>query len=273
MAESPTEELRMLRQRAYGPAADIHDDPAALARLRELEDRAARPLAPVASPAPAAGADAEIDARSASRAEAHPPDAGAHDADVDTTAVDPVEAFGAGAHAADGDRSRRTRVRWLWAASLVVALVAGAGIGVAVTSSGPGRVAVLADMPTDEVPTMFFGEPGDGAVAFEDFYGLSTMLIPNAMGTMGGETTCLIVMQGVTDDGTFDATGGVAGSGCGAGRFDAEATLRVTDAMSEEMRERYPVGTALQFVLKGSEVFVYADTSAAPPPVDDREEP
>ena len=34
------DELRMLRARAYGPDADIHDDAAALDRLRELEERA-----------------------------------------------------------------------------------------------------------------------------------------------------------------------------------------------------------------------------------------
>ena len=38
-----SDELRMLRARAYGPAADILDDPDALARLRELEDRAQTP--------------------------------------------------------------------------------------------------------------------------------------------------------------------------------------------------------------------------------------
>jgi len=39
-------ELRDLRARAYGPDADIQDDPAALARLAELEARHARAAAP-----------------------------------------------------------------------------------------------------------------------------------------------------------------------------------------------------------------------------------
>jgi hypothetical protein len=43
-------ELAALRRRAYGPDADIDGDPAALARLDELETRARRALAPVSPP-------------------------------------------------------------------------------------------------------------------------------------------------------------------------------------------------------------------------------
>lgn len=47
-------ELSTLRARAYGPDPDIHDDPAALTRLRELEELA-RGAAPVsAAPEPEA---------------------------------------------------------------------------------------------------------------------------------------------------------------------------------------------------------------------------
>ena len=37
---SPEDELATLRERAYGPGADILDDPDALARLHELEAEA-----------------------------------------------------------------------------------------------------------------------------------------------------------------------------------------------------------------------------------------
>jgi len=47
-------ELDGLRRRAYGVESDIHDDPAALARLIELEDLA-RPEPPTAEPAAAPG--------------------------------------------------------------------------------------------------------------------------------------------------------------------------------------------------------------------------
>lgn len=42
-SESHSDELRVLRARAYGPAADIADDPAALRRLAELEALARDP--------------------------------------------------------------------------------------------------------------------------------------------------------------------------------------------------------------------------------------
>lgn len=53
-----SDELRTLRARAYGPDADIHDDPAALARLHELEERARITARPAASPATSAPAGA-----------------------------------------------------------------------------------------------------------------------------------------------------------------------------------------------------------------------
>ena len=55
-------ELAALRRRAYGPDADIDGDPAALARLDELETRARRAAAPAGDEEPlpaAAGRDAE----------------------------------------------------------------------------------------------------------------------------------------------------------------------------------------------------------------------
>ena len=56
----PQDELRALRARAYGPDADIQDDPVAMARLHELE-AAARAAAPVVVPAttPSAWTDDE----------------------------------------------------------------------------------------------------------------------------------------------------------------------------------------------------------------------
>ena len=73
-------ELAALRARAYGADADIHDDPVALARLRDLEERRrimgeaavapSAPAAPAVAPPPSAfvfaslvaGTDARPDA-------------------------------------------------------------------------------------------------------------------------------------------------------------------------------------------------------------------
>src|SRR6478609_4784199 len=66
-------ELEVLRRRAFGPDADIHDDPAALARLIELEDlaRPAVPSAP-AETAPTASESPEVAAPAATPLEASP---------------------------------------------------------------------------------------------------------------------------------------------------------------------------------------------------------
>ena len=39
MDDDVREELRLLRARAYGPQADIADDPVAVSRLRDLDPR------------------------------------------------------------------------------------------------------------------------------------------------------------------------------------------------------------------------------------------
>ena len=68
--DSSQDELRALRERAYGPDADIHDDPVALARLQELQiqDQAARAAARAAVPSSRASGAAPADDDSDGRA-------------------------------------------------------------------------------------------------------------------------------------------------------------------------------------------------------------
>ena len=56
--------------------------------------------------------------------------------------------------------------------------------------------------------------------------------------------------------------GGPSTGGCSAGEFPPTAGLVVTRSSPDELRERFPIGTALQFVAEGSEVHIYAK---APP--------
>lgn len=262
MAESPTDELRMLRQRAYGPDADIHDDPAALARLRELEERRAA-VTPGAADEPPASADAS--ASSAPRAVA---DDSAVEADAPASAG-PEVARGPEPIGAPAARPRlRRRTVWLWAASLVLAAIVGAWTALALPAAGVGRVAVLAEAPIENWPTGFFGERSEDGMSFEPYLGLTVLTIPNDPGAGSAGTSCLVVVHGMTDNGSFGATGGLSGTGCGAGRFEAQAMATVTEAMPDELVERHPVGTALLFVLKGSEVHVFADSSTAGGPTD-----
>jgi hypothetical protein len=281
MAESPTDELRMLRLRAYGPDADIHDDPAALARLHDLEERAlaSRPAAPrAAAEPPTSLAPPASDEPPVEREPAREPAAQTRAPASTEQLREPAEtpdtdepAVAGGRDGSTGEKARwklpRGRTLWLWAGSVVVAFVVGAWVALGMSAVGFGRVAVLAETPADNWPTEFFGDPAEGAMVFEAYLGLTAMVIPNAMGNGGpGETTCLAVFDGLSDDGTLDPTAaGVVTNGCGAGRFEPQATVTVSSTMSDELRAEHPDGTALQFVLRGSEVFVFADDSAATP--------
>ena len=159
MSESVDEELRVLRERAYGPDADIHDDPSALARLHELESADAS-----AEPAPRS---AVVDGRG-SAASDHATDQPVELEPVDPGGEDAVPAEEALADAPrDGVRlwrwtvSRR-RAMWLWAGSLVVALVAGAAIW-AVATQPRGHVATLEEDSTTPWLEDYFGARPDGA--------------------------------------------------------------------------------------------------------------
>jgi hypothetical protein len=96
-------ELNSLRARAYGPDADITGDPAALARLAQLE-ASAKPRSSVAVPAPA---EADLPSAAAST------DPGTPDAAAPTTPV-----------ASARPRRRGVILALAWAASLVVVAVA-----------------------------------------------------------------------------------------------------------------------------------------------------
>lgn len=126
-------ELRALRERAYGPAADIDSDAAALTRLRALERVADAP----ATNAPAPNATTK--------------DAIADDATAeDTPAQETNEPL---RPRADSDPWWRRRV--VWAASLaVVATVTGGAAIVAATASRPDATMTV----VDEASRQFFPE-------------------------------------------------------------------------------------------------------------------
>lgn len=259
MDDQHADELRVLRERAYGPSADIHDDPVALARLRELEqasaaqaeerdaDRALN-VAPEAHTAPVAASDSLVQ-----------PD----DAAAEQTAEPAGDAHQPGPAQVVSRARPSRRTVWLSAAALVVAMIVGAGITLAVASTHPGHVAVLAEAPDAEWPTDFFGPSRPGARVFEDFLGLAVVMVPNAWASTADGPECLFVLaveQQTPENQTIISTG------CAGGGFDAVASFATTRRMPEELLERFPVGTALQFVLDGSQVFVFAKTPVVPSP-------
>jgi hypothetical protein len=278
--DSPQDELRALRARAYGPDADISDDPIALARLVELEDReraadaavreASSPVvdepmdaadpglrsgpehAPPFAPAPVApavaampGAGETLDA-TASPVDGSP---GGGIPDPDPT----PDAATAAASATATRRPWWRRARVLWAASVVAALLAGAGLALWLQSVDSGHVAVLHPEPDAAWPTELWGSPTEGSRTFTPFHGMSVLVQLQDSGVEGQDRVpCLTVFSAVK--GTINYGGGA----CGAGPFPASAAFVISAQSPKELREAFSEGTALQFVLVGDEVHVYA---------------
>lgn len=106
-------------------------------------------------------------------------------------------------------------------------------------------------MPGDDPPA---GE----AVVFEELFGLMTVLTPQEW-ARDEVLACVFVRS---------AAGGapMATGGCGGGGFPPTASLVVTPSFPRELREQFPDGTPLQFVVvDGTQVHVYAKAPVVPP--------
>lgn len=241
------DELNRLRARAYGPDADIADDPAAVRRLAELEARQREA------------------AESAERAESEQPG--------------PEEKTGSDGEGDAGENPQHDReerdaarppsriVRWLpalWAVSLlVVAAVAAtmtfistAAVLTPVPDAQARQVAVI-ELGSDYLAPRFLGMEQRGDSRGErDWYGLTILVV---RGTWYGDTEdeCLVVMRQADVDPNAESLSGPLYTGCSAGHLPALLQLRVNDAMPQELLEKFPVGTGLRFVLDGSRVGVF----------------
>lgn len=258
MDAATEEELRRLRARAYGPTADIHQDPGAMRRLQELE--AFRRRRSAAGPEVEATAEAE------------------HDPERDQTLTDlglqPSPTTDSEDESpAPSDRSPRRRTgRWIFAVLTSAALAAGATAAViwvipVRVSAGAPQVATLEPSLTLEVPPQWFGAAPDAAV-FE-FYGLTLFeseYSPNS-GILGGEDRCFSVVNSdqVPTKEDFDASSwsvnGQIYSDCSMGSFPATVEVPIDGDSPDSLRARYPEGTAVQFVLDGDRIGVFLDRS------------
>ena len=274
--ETTLDELRRLRERAWGPAADLTDDPAALERWQALEAAArAQTLRTDASARPDDEAEASgispSSSRAATRDTPHTDTAHTDPAHTATAASAPgapspadADAAGDAGDAASGSppaderpplRAWFPRRRVPWAASIVAAAAIGAVIAVAgattVERTGGGQqVGTLATDP-DFAPPDFLGIPAESLRGFDEFYGLSVFSSREEW-IGGGTDECLLVVGdgGETQRQVF--------FGCGVGAFAASVQFRVQPGMPSELLERFPEGTPLQFVRQGSDVRVLA---------------
>lgn len=232
MEADAREELRALRARAYGPGADIHEDPVARERLRELEalvQEQARDRADAASP-PAAEPDGP-----AGSVAPEP------EADRDTAAEDAT---------ADTAAPRRISPGW-WAASVIAALAVGAAGAVAITavSEGASRAQVIASLPPEpEVPwPRFLGTELDDSTVFREFFGLTPVSAERQWAGPGSDM-CLAVFRSTEADMMASPSG--YRWACGTRSFPPAVQFEVVsaDALPEELVARFPVGTELQFM-------------------------
>ena len=237
MQSQSDDELQTLRERAYGLKADIHDDVAALRRLRELELRD-QSLTPAVDRIPGGN-----------------------------PAVPPGEpAFPIEVPPATPKAPLRSEPRWrwpvLWIASVLLAIIATAIVSesviqrvqVAPYGVGATQVARLGVEPGAELPGSFAtGETPDTQV-FSEFYNLRVLVSPNGYLLGQNFDDCMLVMRSdVYAEATADSYSGPVFTGCAANDFPASVTVKVTGDMPEELLVDYPAGTALQFVFDKTE--------------------
>ncbi len=250
------DELRALRARAYGPAADIHEDPTALRRLQELE-----PLVSDVSPPPdTESEDGEV--ASAPQESVVQQGDPTPRADEDEPAPTPV---GSVASLAKASRRRRIGVGVLWLLSVIVAAWVAWAVTLSATyvqpvshSGAERQVATLESSSIRTLPKEWFGTSSSSLV-FE-FHGLSVFTTDSGLGT--GTNCFMVVPTSEVPDQEADVDSwsgvGMLMTGCKAGGFPAAAQATVDEAFPAELRKLFPPGSALKFVLEGDRIGVFS---------------
>ncbi len=239
-------ELECLRARAYGPNADIAGDPAAVARLRELEDRERMRTAPLE-------AEAETEADPGDDADAPQPD------------PEPEEAEPAPRRPLLRSR-RRVWVAAVAVAGVVALTSAATAAGVSVTAvdrtAGIAQTDTLTADPDAQLGSAgYLGFDPEQTRGFADYYGLTVFSGVSQIDSEGNQAECLIALDTSEvreADSPRSAPRGIRVGGCGAGPFPASVEFIVTSSFPEPFRARYPVGTAMQFVLDDGNVGVFS---------------
>ena len=276
MGDELDDELATLRARAYGVDADIHDDPDALARLHELENRRkarltaqpeppaeTEPLSPPEAPPPS-----PLD-------EIFPEDAGASDPAWTTTtpaapeppeAPDPLPDAAARRPGALLTRllaGTRGRLVAAGAVALVtVLIVVPLTLWVADSRDSPYAVLRLSDEPVET--SIEYGLERDTMRRFDDFNGMQV--------TVGrltdADMTCLQVSFGGTETLPGWGTGGCAPLGLPP-YADVSTGINGGDSALLEGLEGV---AALRFVYAGDEVRIYVVRLSDLPPEDQPED-
>jgi len=270
MDDGADAELRALRARAYAPGGDIADDPAALARLTELEARRRERSEPAAR-ARAVAAPAVAAASSPADTDAAPL---APDDDLDDAPPSDPDAGPAEAGPARPARGLRTAL--MWAGSLVAVAALAAGITLFATARTAFTATALPEdaavthlttlLPTGGEQPPFLRDYGaDEARTFEPFFGLETYQV--SVPWVDADESCILLMSGAQAEAASNSGWSSFGQGCSAGAFPASLSFVVTEEYPDEFREHFPDGSALQFVLTETGVDVFVSNAPAQPAI------
>ncbi|MFJ6677787.1 hypothetical protein ACIQLK_01505 [Microbacterium sp. NPDC091382] len=240
MDDDDAAELARLRERAYGRSADIAGDPAALARLRELEVRASE-----------TPADAEATAEPSAESPAtEPAELQQAPAGPQAPATDPERPYGAPAH-------------WpRWATGLGLVACAGALVvgTAAITLSLPRETPRYPDAERVTTLTQLEAWPPESdsdSRRYTDFRGFSVFATVVGTPADPNPVRCLSI---VSPQEAAQPDIGETLSTCGAGPFPVAVTAVVSDLSPEAAKDAYALGTAINFTLgeNGVEVWVAA---------------
>lgn len=252
-------ELRALQARAYGPGGGLDDDPGARRRLIELEARARddRRRPPIVDQVPPS---------SAPPAHLPPPPTPSVPAAVAATAR---AAQPQAAPADASPRKRRLLTGIAWAGSLAMVATVAVGITAAASArvSGAGapttsdaavtHVATLGLDADRAWPEVLSARPEDGRI-FTALAGMTPIVAQYDTG-YGDKARCIqILPDEAWSASPEDGWSGAWYTSCAAEPFAPASSVIVSEAAPSGLRERFPDGTRLQFVLGDGVVEVYS---------------
>ena len=240
--------------RAYGPDADIHLDPDALERLRELEGEEREQQPPVVEGIPDPTSD---------------PTSGPVPKLV--TAIEDGTEPPARNWSAPSWRIRRSTLLLVLGVAFIGAIVAVSPTLVERVQTDPLRtganqVARLSAAPEYEVPSIFSGprtSTFSTSEGFQLFYGLRVVHARYGAFASGPDDDCLILyVDADISDPDSKSFSGPAFNGCSAGGFPATVQFVMTrEGLPDELTTAFPGSPALQFVYDSDhdEVVVFAE--------------
>ena len=160
-------------------------------------------------------------------------------------------------------------MRLTWAVSIVAAAALAASATYALTwiapvsvSSGAEQIATLEPVPMVDLPAGWFGA-GPSSMAWE-FYGMTLFETANGFTSSGGSECFVIVpteeLPAADADTSNWSMSGAVHTACAVGDFPATIQFPVDSNTPQELRSRFPDGSALQFVRDGDRIGVFLDT-------------